>query len=29
MNNLLVKHSIEFVVVVPGLGLSFYVDCLH
>ncbi len=29
MNKVLVKHSIEFVVVVLGIGLSFYVNCLH
>ena len=29
MNKLLVKYSIEFVVVVLGSGLSFYVDDLR
>ena len=29
MNKLLVKYSIEFVVVVFGIGLSFYVDDLR
>tara|TARA_B000000565_G_C23736581_1_gene359274 strand:- start:258 stop:428 length:171 start_codon:yes stop_codon:yes gene_type:complete len=28
MNKLVVKYSIEFVVVVLGIGLSFYVDDL-
>ena len=29
MNKLVVKYSIEFVVVVLGIGLSFYVDDLR